>query len=252
LGVVALWVRRAAAVAAVLTVCVWGVDRLTPYGGQAWGARLVVESTRIGEVRRLRLPDNSDVVLGPETTMRYRVDPRRGAREVWLEGEARFAVAAAPGRQFRVYAAHSTAEDIGTTFTVRAYRADAVVRVVVLEGAVVLRARTALPRHARTLRAGELGQLARNGDVRGEPVDAELYMAWTRDTLAFNNTPLLDVASQLKRWYGVDVTVEPAIAARTLTGSFAFGSLSTTLAAIAAATDARHDRRGGRVVLAPR
>jgi ferric-dicitrate binding protein FerR (iron transport regulator) len=251
-GVVALWVRRVAAVAAMVTACVWGVERLTMYGGRPWGAQLVVESTRFGEVSRLRLPDHSDVVLGPETTMRYRVDPRRGAREVWLEGEAKFAVAAAPGRPFRVYAAHSTAEDIGTTFTVRAYRADSVVRVVVLEGAVVLRARTALRRHARTLRAGELGQLARNGDVRGERVDAQLYMAWTRDTLAFKNTPLLDVANQLKRWYGVDVTVEPAIAARTLTGSFAFGSLPTTLAAIAAATDARHDRRAGRVVLAPR
>jgi ferric-dicitrate binding protein FerR (iron transport regulator) len=247
------WARRVLAVAAVAAVCVWGVDRLTPYGRVMRAAWQVVESTSVGEVRRLRLPDNTDVVLGPETTIRYRVDRSRGRRDVWLDGEARFAVAAAPGRRFRVYAAHSTAEDIGTTFTVRAYRTDSMVRVVVLEGAVVLRARSATrSSHARTLIAGELGQRSRDGDVRGERVDPELYMAWTRDTLAFQDTPLLDVARQLKRWYGVDVTVDSTLVGRTLTGSFAYGALPTTLAAIAAAIDARHDLGSGRVRFTPR
>jgi transmembrane sensor len=248
------WLPRAVAAAAVLAVCLWGVKRLTPYGDRSWQAPLTTASTLSGEVRRLRLPDGSKVVLGPETTLRYRSGGSGRSREVWLEGEAHFAVAPAPGRQFRVYAAHGTAEDIGTTFTVRAYRVDSVVRVVVLEGAVVLRARGVAqvrPR-PRMLRAGELGQLSRNGEVRGERVDPELYAAWTRDTLAFKDTPLRDVASQLRRWYGVDVVVDSALAARTLTGSFARRPLPAILDAVAAATEARHDWRGGRVVFAPR
>lgn len=251
------WLPRAAAAAAaaaLLVVSISGVRRLTPYGERALHASTAAVSTLPGEVRRVRLPDGSDVVLGPDTRLRYRSGGGRGPREVWLEGEAHFAVAPAPGRRFRVFAAHGTAEDIGTTFTVRAYRGDSLVRVVVLEGTVVLGAqgRAGMRYRPRTLRAGELGQLARNGEVRGERVDPELYAAWTRDTLAFRDTPLRDVVSQLRHWYGVDVMVDSALAARTLTGSFARRSLPAILDAVAAATDARYDWRGGRAVFTPR
>jgi len=253
-GVAAWWPRRAAVAAAVLALCLWGVWHLTPFG-ESRHAALTVVSTQAGEVRRLALPDGSRIVLGPETTVRYQSGVTRRRREVWLEGEAHFVVAPAVGRRLRVYAAHGTADDIGTTFMMRAYRTDSVVRVVVLEGAVVLRARGDIQTRAtlpRVLRAGELGQLARDGEIRGERVSPDLYAAWMHDSLAFKDTPLRDVATQLTRWYAVDIAVDSTLATRTLTGSFSRKSLLAILDAVAAATDSRHDWRGGRVVFSSR
>lgn len=245
---------RAAVAAAVVAVCVWGAWSLTAYRALA-PAPLTVVSTHAGEVRRLALPDGSQIVLGPETTARYQAGGGRGPREVWLDGEAHFAVAGGVGRRLRVYAGHGSAEDVGTTFTVRAYSADSLVRVVVIEGAVMLRPRGDVirqPTRARMLQAGELGQLGRDGEIRGARVNTDRYAAWTRDTLAFEDASLAEVASQLRRWFGVDVAVDAAVATRTLTGSFSRSSLLPILDATAAATDAQYERRGGRVVFSAR
>lgn len=251
---VAPWWRRVAAVAAIVLVGVWGANRLTSLGKPPAITLASDASTEPGEVRPLRLPDGTNVVLGPRTTMRFRADAAFGPREVWLEGEAQFAIAPMTGRQFRVYAAHGTADDIGTTFTVRAYAGDSVVRVVVMDGMVQLSARGAplAQSGAQLIRAGQLGQLSRDGVVRTERADLARSSAWLRDTLTFTDASLRDVAAELERWYGVDVVVDSSVEQRTLTGSFARRSLPEILDAVAAATEVRQSRNDNRITLTAR
>jgi ferric-dicitrate binding protein FerR (iron transport regulator) len=90
--------------------------------------------------------------------------------------------------------------------------------------------------------------------VRVEVADTTQALAWTRGRLAFVSTPLEEVARELERWFDVTVEVEPSIATRRLTGEFGSepGSLDDILLTISAATDVRHERADGRVVLRAR
>jgi ferric-dicitrate binding protein FerR (iron transport regulator) len=75
-------------------------------------------------------------------------------------------------------------------------------------------------------------------------------LAWTRGTIAFNNAPVRQVVAEIGRWYDVDLRVtDPALADRHLTISFENEPLDTLLKEIAAALNARIERRGRALVL---
>lgn len=207
-----------------------------------------VASTLNGERRRIALGDAGDVVLAPESELRWR-SSRRGRSEVVLEGEARFDVRHALGLTVR---AHSTiTEDIGTSFLITARRNSDGVRVTVMTGAVRLRDTVDATWHR--VDAGQRGAVT-GRVVRVEAADTTQALAWTRGRLAFVSTPLEQVARELERWFEVKVDVESSVAARRLTGEFGSepGSLDEILVTISAATDVRHERVDGRVLFRPR
>ncbi len=81
-------------------------------------------STATGQTRNVRLPDNSEVTLYANSSMRYAQQwSDETPRAVWLEGTADFLVAhrndTASARLFRVHTPDLTVEAVGTTFRVR-------------------------------------------------------------------------------------------------------------------------------------
>ncbi|AQG79709.1 FecR family protein [Spirosoma montaniterrae] len=81
-------------------------------------------STATGQTRNLRLPDNSQVTLYGNSSMRYaRQWGDETPRAVWLEGTADFSVKhrndTASARLFRVHTPDLTIEAVGTAFRVR-------------------------------------------------------------------------------------------------------------------------------------
>lgn len=203
-----------------------------------------VVTTPPGQRASFRLPDGTSVMLGVASTLRHPV-AFGAAREVDLEGEAYFDVAYQGGRAFTVRAGDIVAEDLGTQFVVRAYRDDRHARVVVREGKVALRARTAQSPSHQVLLPGQLGRLESTGKPVAERVDTSAYFAWTEGRLVFDNVELQDALPQLSRWYDLEFRLSDSSLGRVpLTATFRNQPTEDVLDLLAASLGMRQVRNG--------
>jgi transmembrane sensor len=235
------WMSRTelvAAAAAILLVA--GVFLFQQIRDFARRGAIVTYSTGIGQRDSVRLDDGSLVLLGPASRVAVR------GREIDLTGEAFFRVVH-DDRPFIVRAGESVIRDIGTEFAVQTYDARAV-RVVVQEGSVALSRGT----DSVMLRQGDVGQVAGNR-VEAVPGGASAEdFAWMRGELVFRDTPMSQVASDLRRWYGVEVRVaDTALLQRRFTGTFRTEPRERVLDVIAMALPARVERRGDTAYFRP-
>ncbi|MFW6309771.1 MAG: FecR family protein [Prolixibacteraceae bacterium] len=76
-------------------------------------------STNFGEQKAVVLPDDSEVMLAPNSTLKVNYSFLNGERNLDLSGQALFQVE--PGRTFSVKFTNGKVTVIGTRFTVRAY-----------------------------------------------------------------------------------------------------------------------------------
>jgi ferric-dicitrate binding protein FerR (iron transport regulator) len=211
-----------------------------------------VYTTQRGERGDMRLPDGTHVILAAESRLTVPVSFDSARREVMLEGDAYFEATHDSTKPFTVLARHGVIRDLGTRFDVRAYSERRVVEVVVAEGKVDLRARTsrtaALAPSALLVR-GQLGRLDTAGTTTVRSgVDVERYTGWIDGRLAFDDTPLREVAAQLARWYDLDISfAEPALGARHVTLLLRQQPVPKILDALALVTHTRYERVGRRV-----
>ena len=157
------------------------------------------ETTRVGQRRRLTLPDGSPAWLN--TASALSVDFSATLRTVSVAaGEALFEV----GPEARPFVARSRDGEAGTAGARYVLRREARhSAVVVLSGTVEVR--------------NEAGTVAVHGDQRVafgpgvlglvEAVDAAALAAWTRGKLIFNRQPLAAVAAELERYTAGRVVV---------------------------------------------
>lgn len=208
-------------------------------------------ATEVGEVRSVRLSDGTAVFLAPSTTLRVPAAYGERSRVVDLEGKALFEVDPDGGRPFTVRAGPAVAIDLGTRFSVSTDPAGTV-RVAVTEGTVLLR-RLEDTGPEVVLRGGDRGRYEAGGIVsaeRGAVGDADL--AWTRGELVFRDAPIERVATELRRWYGVELELaDTTLAGRTLTASFHGEPRPRVLETLALALGAELRMRGDTAVLAP-
>lgn len=209
-------------------------------------------ATTDGQTRVVRLPDGSAVTLNARSSVRYAAAPHAPApREVWLAGEAFFAVKHLPDNQR--FVVHTTAgfrvEVLGTRFAV--YRRHAQGRVVLLSGKVrVAFADTTRP--AVVLKPGELLQTTdkRPTALVHKAVQAAAYTSWTANELRFEATPLAELALRLQDTYGVEVVVaSPKLRQRKFTGTFPLGDLNVLCEDLAEAFHLRIERHQNRLTL---
>jgi len=175
-------------------------------------------------------------------------------REVYLDGTAYFDVVHDSLRPFVVRTANAVARDVGTRFVVSAYPDAHATRVVVRDGAVAF-GRDSRAHASRMenvlLTGGHLGQL-RAGDsaVTTRRVDPALYTAWMQGDLVFQDTPLVDVVAELRRWYDVDVRLgDPSLSDVPISASFAVESFHEALSVVTTVLPLRVVRRGNVVTL---
>nr|WP_237249584.1 FecR family protein [Sphingobacterium faecale] len=154
-------------------------------------------STPRGGQYQVVLSDGTKVWLNADSYIRYPVTFDRNSRNVEIEGEAYLEVAKVKGKPFRVNSKGQTIEVLGTHFNVRTYDnlkqttlVEGSVRVTDGKSSVVLR-----PQQQATLHEGKIQVLE---------VDAEESIAWTKNSLYFNEIPLVEVFKQLERWYDVE------------------------------------------------
>jgi transmembrane sensor len=156
-------------------------------------------------------------------------------------------------RPFTVRAGLARVEDLGTAFMVRA-AGDGEVRVVVTEGSVRLAETSAPAGSGVTLSAGDRGRMSESEAPiaeRSAIVDSDL--AWTRGELVFEDATVARVATDLRRWYGVELRLgDPALAERHVTTTARAGEpVQDVLRAIGLLLGADVEMRGDTAVLSP-
>ena len=223
------WIAAGAAAAALLFALV----RVTNAPGDSHGVLRASEfATEQAEMVTASLDDGSVVRLAPES--RLRVAPAANRREVWLDGEAFFAVAKDSARPFAVRTRAGSVEVLGTRFDLRVVGEE--LRLVVTEGKVSLVSGD----HRRLVLAGQVAHV-RNGlpPVVERAVRVDSLLSWTDGFTVFQNTPLHQVARELEQRYGVRVLLpDSTIASRRVTAWFTNQSFEQVLFAICKAVDA--------------
>jgi ferric-dicitrate binding protein FerR (iron transport regulator) len=207
-------------------------------------------TTAAGERVVVHLADGSLITLGPASTIRSTLAPDR--RDIDLVGLADFKVVHDSARPFIVRAKNAVTADVGTEFVVRAYPSDSVVQVAVTSGMVALSGRDRS--HAVQLRAGHLGQVGMDGVAsRLTSGNASARAAWVDGRLVFDDERLTNVATELSRWFDVDIRVSSgALAQRRLSAVYNSPSLTGVLEALTMTLDARYERNGRIVTILPR
>ena len=235
--------RIAAAAAALLAVggTLWQTSR-----GPAVDARSY--ATAAGQRDSITLSDGTRVLLGPSSRVDVAAGYGRDTRDVSLTGEAYFEVVHNGAHPFTVHAGEATVRDVGTRFVVR-HDAGSAVEVAVTEGVVDVSAGAARVRLARGDR-GALDAAGRLSAARAAVADADV--AWTRGRLVFADAPLARVRADLRRWYGLEIALDPALEARHVTASFEGDTPAHVLEVLGLALGADVARRGDTAVFTPR
>lgn len=182
--------------------------------GDPTGEEPRVEVFRTGpeELRTVTLADGTVLRLAPGTTLEARIT--NDARTLRLDGRAFFAVADDPARTLTVRTSRGEARVIGTRFELNS-AADGF-RLLVVEGRVIL----AADGGETELRAGQMAHDAGGNALTVAGVEApEALLGWMGSWMAFEDTPLSQVARELEARLGIRVEiVEPSITNRTISG----------------------------------
>jgi transmembrane sensor len=212
---------RLRAAAAVLVVAgaglLWRTMSSAPSGNPS-ASTPARYATAVGKIDSLTLSDGTHVLLGPGSELTLAQGFGASTRELTLKGEARFDVAHDSTRAFIVHTAAATFRDVGTVFAVHSDEAEGA-RVVVTAGAVAVEGKLGVT--PVVLRAGDRAVVARAGTVLVERAAATSDdLAWTSGKLIFRDAPVEQVKADLRRWYGIDLRVDSALAGRTVTATF--------------------------------
>jgi ferric-dicitrate binding protein FerR (iron transport regulator) len=222
--------RRWAASAAAVVLLVVGFSLSTFQSPAPLFAGVV--STSATEVATLTLGDGTVVRIGPKSNLRFPQDSDR--REVWLDGEAFFSVAAVKDRPFVVHTRTGTATALSTRFGVKTEGEK--MRVGVLQGRVAV----ATGEVERQVVSGEIGQVASGKLTVERAASVEELRPNLGAFLAFRSTPLWMVADEVEDFYGVKVEVESGeVGGRTVTASFQDASFQELMSVVCRITAAR-------------
>jgi len=164
-------------------------------------------ATGVGVRDSMALPDGSQVVLGPLSSIILAQGYGELTREVEIRGEAWFEVKHDDRRPFTVRAGDAMIVDLGTSFAVRSDSPDGVA-VTVTEGSVSMRPVNTSLQQGVVLKAGDNGLLKPEGQVvarRGTASDDDI--AWLKGQLVFREAPISEVIASMRRWYGIQLRI---------------------------------------------
>ncbi len=181
-----------------------------------------------GAARTILLAEGSRIMLAGGSCVTI---DRRDARIATLDrGEAMFVVAHDAADPFEVLVGETRLVDVGTAFDVK--RTSDGMRVSVSEGAVDYDPGP----NAIRMTAGQGVVVARGGVMR-ITVDAAAVGSWREGRLAFENTPMTEVAEDLSRTLGIAIAVAPDVAERRVRATIATAGLARDPTPLAALLD---------------
>lgn len=190
-------------------------------GAAVWlNGREQIYTTEKGEVREVLLADGSVIKLNTKSKVAVRyTDEQRNIH--LLGGEALFDVAKNKARPFVVQANDTLVRAVGTSFTVSLLPKEPV-RVLVKEG--VVEVKRAAPRSTPVrVRANNQVLASVGAPITASPIAQHTLarsLAWEHGRIAFDDQTLRDAAKAYTRYSDIQISVDPAVANLTITGSF--------------------------------
>ncbi len=177
------------------------------------------------------LPDGSNVWLNSESTIKFKVPFDESTRDVSLSGEAYFEVKKNPDVPFVVQSGKVQVKVLGTKFNCKAYSEENNIEVVLAEGKVSYSAEGGMQNSRKVMSPGDravFDKTTNQTKITNEKIDK--YIAWHNGKMVFDETPMPEVATQLERWYGIEVVIEdPTINKYRITTTFENESLHQVL-----------------------
>ncbi|MEN5232998.1 FecR family protein [Sphingobacterium faecium] len=199
--------------------------------------RFVQIEVPFGKKQKLTLSDGTAISLNSGTKLRYPEHFDAAKREVVLDGEAFFEVSKDPKRPFIVQTKNTSTRVLGTRFNLlsRSGQADILT---VEEGRVQF---TAMDCIDTLLLKANMQSTYQAGKMKLNTVNSELFNAWTKGELIFDNKTIKQVIPELERWYNVKIRCEnTAILNDQVKGKFKQASLASVLHDIGFATSIKY------------
>jgi len=163
-----------------------------------------------GQTEHLKLSDGTVITANGGTYLLYPREfrPDRGIRNVYLQGEAHFAVTHDSERPFIVNIGKLKVKVLGTHFNVKAYTNDENIVTTLEEGKVKV-----YDSHSEAiLLPGEQASYDRqNGRIVKNYVDTEKYNGWIKGSLNFEQQTLEDILFTLEHKYNVRFRISPSV-----------------------------------------
>lgn len=221
-----------AVVAAALAMLYLALPDAPPVDGPAVAISPVESSLGPDRTMTMSLSDGSVIRAASETMLEF--PPRADRREVVLEGRAFFAVAEHE-LPFVVSTASGTVAVEGTRFEVTTSPGS--LRVVVVEGSVALSSE----RGSSTVDAGQVAFLSEGTVARVvDRADVWALLDWRGGLLVFQATPLVQVAEEVGRHFGLPVRItDEEIGRRRITAWFGDESLDEVVSGVCIVVGAR-------------
>jgi transmembrane sensor len=162
-----------------------------------------------GDRTAIVLPDSSKVWLNSGSRITFNNNFNTGSRELFLEGEAYFAVEKDPENPFLVNTSDITVKVLGTEFNLKAYPDEAAIAVTLVEGSLQV------SNHKEMAMVVPRQKL--NYDKRNKVIsiinltDLEPETEWTNGRLVFRNESLAELERKLERWFDVEIVFSDEI-----------------------------------------
>lgn len=156
-----------------------------------------------GKRFELVLSDGTSVQLNSGTSLKFPVQFIKGeSRQVFLDGEAYFAVTKDPRHPFLVSSSDMNIKVLGTKFNVTSYKNDAKTYTVLVEGKVA--ASNYLNNEEVILKPSERVYFE-GKQLKIEPVNVRKYIAWVSGELMFIDDSFAVITNKLERKYNVQI-----------------------------------------------
>jgi ferric-dicitrate binding protein FerR (iron transport regulator) len=162
----------------------------------------------LGSQSKVTLPDQSIVWLNAGSSLTYYEDHTAGTRNVSMNGEGYFEVAANPGKPFTVTSEVLQLVVLGTSFNLKAYENDATIDLVLVSGKVGVNINHDKTETYQLLPDNMLSYHKENNNLEIQPVSGSDYGNWKDRVLKFDRQIFTQLAKDLERIYNVSIEIE--------------------------------------------
>ncbi len=207
-------------------------------------------STQVGEEYHAVLPDGSEIWLNANSEVVIPASFNTTYRDLNLtKGEAYFKVAKNKFKPFRVFAANTKIEALGTEFNVRYDHENKDLKAFLVEGSISVSKKN----EQSLIRPNQLYQ---GDDLTGVSSISEIQnpttqYAWKSGYFEYANTPLPEILKDLSEWYNFTFEIHPKYANKTLTGKIARKQPFNEVLAILEFSGIKYRKEGPNLILEP-
>lgn len=232
------------------TLLLWYFSRQSEIKAQSKAVQLTVIENNQRSIKRITLPDGSQVCLNTHSRLEFDAHQfNQAQRYVKLTGEGFFEVEKNPAKPFIVETGNLHTRVLGTAFNIEAYEHESEIRISLVHGKIALddtaTSQTTLLSPDHTFR---YAKQTKSREIL--PVAAANVALWTKGWLVFNEVPLQEAIDRIAERYNLAIVCDRRLLQnKRITASFEAGSWTTILENILFVHGLRYAKKGENVVI---